>query len=61
MVEHKDGRTTDTRQLILKEAERLYYVGGYEKISLQVVADQLGFSKAALFIISRTSKSYFLR
>ncbi len=49
MVEHKDGRTTDTRQLILKEAERLYYVGGYEKISLQVVADQLGFSKAALF------------
>lgn len=49
MAEHKDGRTTDTRQLILKAAERLYYVGGYEKISLQVVADQLGFSKAALF------------
>ena len=49
MVEHRDGRTTDTRQLILKEAERLYYAGGYDKISLQVIADQLGISKAALF------------
>ena len=48
-MEHKDGRTTETRQLIIKEAERLYYAGGYEKISLQVIANQLGISKAALF------------
>lgn len=39
----------DTRQQILKEAEKLYRMGGYDKISLQTVANSLHISKPALF------------
>lgn len=49
MPKQTGGRTTDTRQLILKEAEKLYYTGGYDHINLQVLADQLHITKAALF------------
>lgn len=45
----RDGRTTNTRARILREAERLYYQGGYAGISLQDIADGLGLTKAALF------------
>src|SRR5690349_19186241 len=44
-----DGRTTDTRAHIVREAERLYYQGGYAGIRLQTVADVLGLTKPALF------------
>ncbi len=56
---HRDGRITDTRQLILKEAEKLYYAGGYEKISLQVIADHLDISKAALFHHFKNKRELF--
>jgi len=59
VTEHRDGRTTDTRQLILKEAEKLYYVGGYERISLQVIADHLEISKAALFHHFKNKRELF--
>lgn len=49
MPEHHDRRTTETRRLILLEAEKLYYIGGYENINLQVIADRLDITKAALF------------
>lgn len=45
----RDGRTTQTRARILREAERLYYRGGYAGIGLQEIADALGLTKAALF------------
>ena len=57
--QHRDGRTTDTRQLILKEAEKLYYAGGYERISLQVIADHLEISKAALFHHFKNKRELF--
>jgi len=57
--QHRDGRTTDTRQLILKEAEKLYYAGGYEHISLQVIADHLQISKAALFHHFKNKRELF--
>jgi AcrR family transcriptional regulator len=44
-----DGRTRDTRQRILREAEALYYQGGYAGINLQALARTLGLSKTALF------------
>ncbi len=59
MRQHRDGRTTDTRQLILKEAEKLYYAGGYERISLQVIADHLEISKAALFHHFKNKRELF--
>lgn len=39
----------DTRQQILKEAEKHYHTGGYEKINLQMIAETLQVSKPALF------------
>lgn len=59
MPEHRDGRTTDTRQLILKEAEKLYYTGGYDAINLQVVADHLKITKAALFHHFKNKQALF--
>lgn len=44
-----DGRFRDTRQRILREAEKLYYQGGYAGINLQELAQTVGISKAALF------------
>lgn len=57
--QHRDGRTTDTRRLILKEAEKLYYAGGYDHISLQVIADSLKISKAALFHHFKNKRELF--
>ncbi len=57
--QHRDGRTTDTRHLILNEAEKLYYAGGYERISLQVIADHLEISKAALFHHFKNKRELF--
>ncbi len=57
--QHRDGRTTDTRQLILKEAEKLYSTGGYDHISLQVIADHLQISKAALFHHFKNKRELF--
>lgn len=45
----RDGRSTDTRERILQVAEHLYADGGYERINLHVIADQIGVSKTALF------------
>jgi AcrR family transcriptional regulator len=59
MPEHRDGRTTDTRQLILKEAEKLYYAGGYDNINLQVIADHLKITKAALFHHFKNKQALF--
>jgi AcrR family transcriptional regulator len=44
-----DGRVKDTRQRILREAENLYYRGGYAGINLQELAATIGITKAALF------------
>lgn len=44
-----DGRTTQTRARILRQAEQLYYRGGFAGISLQDLATELGITKAALF------------
>ena len=57
--QRRDGRTTDTRQLILKEAEKLYYAGGYDHISLQAIADNLQISKAALFHHFKNKRELF--
>lgn len=54
-----DGRTTNTRARILREAERLYYHGGYAGISLQDIADELGLTKAALFHHFRSKRDLF--
>ena len=59
MPEHRDGRVTETRQLILKEAEKLYYAGGYENINLQVIANQLKITKAALFHHFKNKQALF--
>ena len=59
MPEHRDRRTTDTRQLILKEAEKLYSAGGYENINLQVIADHLQITKAALFHHFKNKQALF--
>jgi AcrR family transcriptional regulator len=45
----KDGRTTDTRERILREARRLYFANGYEAMSMQIIADHLDISKATIF------------
>ncbi len=54
-----DGRTTDTRAHIVREAERLYYQGGYAGIRLQTVADVLGLTKPALFHHFRSKQDLF--
>lgn len=59
MPEHRDGRVTETRQLILKEAEKLYHAGGYENINLQVIANQLNITKAALFHHFKNKQALF--
>ncbi len=49
MPETRDGRTTDTRARILQEAAQLYLAGSYEAVSMQVIANRLHISKAAIF------------
>ncbi len=55
----QDGRVKDTRQRILREAERLYYQGGYAGISLQDLADTLDISKPALFHHFKSKQELF--
>jgi AcrR family transcriptional regulator len=55
----RDGRTTQTRAHILREAERLYYRGGYAGVNLQEIADTLGLTKAALFHHFRSKQDLF--
>jgi AcrR family transcriptional regulator len=43
------GRASDTREQILDVAERLFSTQGYEATSLREIAEQMGFSKAALY------------
>ncbi|HEY7417714.1 MAG TPA: TetR/AcrR family transcriptional regulator [Ktedonobacteraceae bacterium] len=59
MVSQKDGRVTATRQRILTVAETLYHQGGYNHISLQVIADQLQLSKPALFYHFENKQALF--
>lgn len=54
-----DGRTTDTRARILREAEQLYYRGGYAGINLQELAGELGLTKPALFHHFRSKQDLF--
>lgn len=49
MHEHKEGRVTDTRERILREASQLYLAGSYEAVSMQIIADHLNISKATIF------------
>jgi len=54
-----DGRIRDTRQRILREAEKLYYQGGYAGISLQKLAETVGITKPALFHHFRSKQDIF--
>ena len=58
-MQKPDGRTTDTKQRILREAKRMYLKGGYTGISLQELADCLEISKPALFHHYKTKQELF--
>ncbi|HEX2914781.1 MAG TPA: TetR/AcrR family transcriptional regulator [Chloroflexia bacterium] len=58
-LENESKRPGDTRERILKEAEKLYHEGGYDKISLQEVAEALGIKKAALFYHYKNKQELF--
>jgi AcrR family transcriptional regulator len=55
----RDGRTTDTRERVLRVVEQLYLAGGYERINLHTIAQQVGVSKAALFHHFRNKQDLF--
>lgn len=55
----RDGRTTDTRERVLRAAEQLYLAGGYEHINLHAIAQQVGVSKAALFHHFKSKQELF--
>ncbi len=61
MSKQRDGRNTDTHQRILREAETLYLLGGYEHINQQVIADHLHITKAALFYHFANKQELFFR
>ncbi len=61
MSKRRDGRNTDTQQRILREAEMLYLLGGYEHINQQVIADHLHITKAALFYHFANKQELFFR
>ncbi len=61
MSKRRDGRNTDTQQHILREAESLYLLGGYEHINQQVIADRLHITKAALFYHFANKQELFFR
>ncbi len=61
MSKQRDGRNTDTQQRILREAEMLYLLGGYEHINQQVIADHLHITKAALFYHFANKQELFFR
>jgi AcrR family transcriptional regulator len=51
--------TPATRERILLEAEILYHQGGFGAINLQVIADRMGMTKAALFYYFSSKQSLF--
>jgi AcrR family transcriptional regulator len=51
--------TSATRERILLEAEILYHQGGFGAINLQVIADRMGMTKAALFYYFSSKQSLF--
>jgi AcrR family transcriptional regulator len=59
MANKVDGRTTDTKKRILKEAKRMYLKGGYAGISLQELATCLEVSKPALFHHYKSKQELF--
>jgi AcrR family transcriptional regulator len=54
-----DGRTTDTKQRILREAKRMYLKGGYTGISLEDLAIRLEITKPALFHHYKSKQELF--
>lgn len=59
-LERRDGRTTDTRARLLTTALELFVQEGFEKTTLQDIADRLGLTKAALYYHFR-SKAELIR
>ncbi|MEI6043649.1 MAG: TetR/AcrR family transcriptional regulator [Chloroflexota bacterium] len=59
MANKVDGRTTDTKKRILREAKRMYLKGGYAGISLQELATRLEISKPALFHHYKSKQELF--
>jgi AcrR family transcriptional regulator len=51
--------TPATQERILLEAEVLYHHGGFGAINLQVIADRMGMTKAALFYYFSSKQSLF--
>ncbi len=51
--------TSATRERILLEAEILYHQGGFGAINLQVIADRMSMTKAALFYYFSSKQSLF--
>jgi len=49
MVAKTDLRTNDTKERILKEAERLYQAGGYSHMGLDQIAKSLNITRPALY------------
>lgn len=49
MIVKTDLRTTDTKERILKEAQRLYLTGGYSHMSMDKIADILSIKRPALY------------
>lgn len=52
--------TPATRERILLEAEALYHQGGFGAINLQVIADRMGVTKAALFYHFESKQALFV-
>ncbi len=48
-VSKTDLRTTDTKEKIIKEAEKLYQAGGYSHMGLDQIAKSLNITRAALY------------
>lgn len=59
ITEPESKRSGDTRERILREAEKLYHSGGYQKISLEEVAKALGIKKPALFYHYKNKQELF--
>lgn len=45
----RDGRFTDTRERIVETARSLFATNGYTNTSIKDIADELGFTKAAVY------------
>lgn len=49
MVTKIDLRTNDTRKRIIKEAQHLYQMGGYNQLSMDKIAEVLGLKRPTLY------------